>query len=181
VPEALPPAPAVRLPHRLFDSLPRRGEQGLRQASINSTTNSSFVPYHKSRAIPSGVRRVHEGEPRARQEAVVSSQRREPHEPPGLRRTGWDEIAGAMDRAASPPRDGSFLGYETVAKRVTSELAYVVEVEHLEAKVHGGQEITPYALRVTMILEPEDGAWKVVHRHADQVTSPQPAESAVQR
>ena len=86
-----------------------------------------------------------------------------------------------MDHAASTRRDGRFLGFETVAKRVTDELAYVVEVEHLEAKVHGGQEITPYALRVTMIFGPEEGAWRVAHRHADQVTSPQPAVSTVQR
>ena len=55
-----------------------------------------------------------------------------------------------------------------------------MEVEHLEAKVHGGREIIPYALRVTMIFGPEEGTWKVVHRHADQITIPQPEESAVQ-
>ena len=86
-----------------------------------------------------------------------------------------------MDRAASTRRDGRFLGFETVAKRVSDELAYVVEVEHLEAKVHGGQEITPYAVRVTMIFGPEEGVWKVLHRHADQITIPQPTESVVQR
>jgi ketosteroid isomerase-like protein len=73
------------------------------------------------------------------------------------------------------------VGYETVAKGVTDGLAYVVEVERLEAKVHGGREITPYALRVTMIYRPEGGVWKVVHRHADQITTPQPAESVAQR
>jgi ketosteroid isomerase-like protein len=91
--------------------------------------------------------------------------------PQGSVARGWTEIAAAIDRAASTRRDGKFLGYETVAKRVTDELAYVVEVEHLEAKVHGGQEITPYALRVTMIFRPEEGVWKVVHRHADQITT----------
>jgi ketosteroid isomerase-like protein len=101
--------------------------------------------------------------------------------PQGSVARGWTEIAAAMDRAASTRRDGKFLGCETVAKRVTDELAYVVEVEHLEAKVHGGQEITPYALRVTMIFGPEEGTWRVAHRHADQITPPQPAESAVQR
>jgi ketosteroid isomerase-like protein len=58
--------------------------------------------------------------------------------PQGSVSRGWTEIAEAMDHAASTRRDGTFLGYETVAKRVTGELAYVVEVEHLEAKVHGG-------------------------------------------
>jgi ketosteroid isomerase-like protein len=90
---------------------------------------------------------------------------------------GWDEVAEAMKRAASTRRDGRFVGSETVAKYVISDLAYVVEVEQLEAKVHGDEDITPYALRVTMIFRPEEGVWKVVHRHADQITTAQPAES----
>jgi ketosteroid isomerase-like protein len=101
--------------------------------------------------------------------------------PQGSVARGWSEVAEAMDRAASTRRGGRFLGFETVAKRVTDELAYVVEVEYLEAKVHGGREITPYALRVTMVFRPEEGAWKVVHRHAAQITTPQPAESVAQR
>jgi ketosteroid isomerase-like protein len=101
--------------------------------------------------------------------------------PQGSVARGWDEVAEAIDRAASTRRDGSFVGFETVTKRVSDELAYVVEVEHLEAKIHGGQEITPYALRVTMIFGPEGGAWRVVHRHADQIiTPPQPDVSAFQ-
>jgi ketosteroid isomerase-like protein len=101
--------------------------------------------------------------------------------PQGSVARGWIEIAEAMDRAASTRRDGKFLGFETVAKRVSDELAYVVEVDHLEAKVHGGRELTPYALRVTMIFGPEEGVWKVVHRHADQITTPpEPDEWAVQ-
>src|SRR5215204_5828124 len=100
--------------------------------------------------------------------------------PQGSAARGWDEVAEAMEHAASTRRDGKFVGYETVAKVVTADLAYVVEVEYLEAKVHGGQEITPYALRVTMIFRPEEGVWKVVHRHADQITVPQPAESVIQ-
>jgi ketosteroid isomerase-like protein len=100
--------------------------------------------------------------------------------PQGSAVRGWDEVAEAMERAASTRRDGKFVGFETVAKRVTAELAYVVEVERLEAKVHGGQDVSPYALRVTMIFRPEDGVWKVVHRHADQITATQPAESVIQ-
>jgi len=101
--------------------------------------------------------------------------------PQGSVARGWTEIAEAMDRAASTRRDGRFVGFETVAKRVTGELAYVVEIEHLEAKVHGEREITSYSLRVTMIFGPQEDVWKVVHRHADQITTlPQPDESAVQ-
>jgi hypothetical protein len=52
--------------------------------------------------------------------------------PQGSVARGWTEIADAMDRAASTRRSGRFLGFETVAKRVTDELTYVVEVEHLQ-------------------------------------------------
>jgi ketosteroid isomerase-like protein len=55
-----------------------------------------------------------------------------------------------------------------------------VQLEHLEAKVGGREEITPYSLRSTMIFRPEDGEWKVVHRHADPITTAQPAESVIQ-
>jgi len=41
-------------------------------------------------------------------------------------------------------------------------------------------ELTPFALRVTMVFRPEEGEWKVVHRHADPITTSQPAESVIQ-
>jgi ketosteroid isomerase-like protein len=93
---------------------------------------------------------------------------------------GWDEVARTMERAASQFRDGETPSYEILAKHVTSELAYVVEIERGEGKVGGREDITPYALRATMIFRPEGGEWKVVHRHADPITAPQPAESVIQ-
>jgi ketosteroid isomerase-like protein len=101
--------------------------------------------------------------------------------PQGSAARGWEQVAEAMERAAASRRDGKFVGFETLAKYVTPELAYVVEVEHLEAKVQGRGNITPYALRVTMIFRPEEGTWKVVHRHADQITTAHPAESVPQK
>ena len=93
---------------------------------------------------------------------------------------GWEEVAAAADRAASPFRDGDATSFETIAKYVTSELAYIVEIERGEAKVGASEEMTPWALRATMIFRPEDGEWKVVHRHADPITTAQPAESVIQ-
>lgn len=93
---------------------------------------------------------------------------------------GWEQVTQVMDHAASLRRDGEATSFEIVAKHVTPELAYVVQLEWLEAKVGGREDITPYALRATMIFRPEDGTWKVVHRHADPITTPQPVESVIQ-
>ena len=94
---------------------------------------------------------------------------------------GWDEVAAAAGRAASRFRDGEIVGFETIAKHVADELAYIVRVERARAKVGGSEDITPITLRVTMIFRPEEGEWKIVHRHADPITTPQPAESLIQQ
>ena len=94
---------------------------------------------------------------------------------------GWEQVAEVSERAASQFSDGEMVGYEIISKYVTPELAYVVQVERLKAKVGGRDDITPYSLRATMIFRPEDGEWKIVHRHADPITTAQPAESVLQR
>jgi ketosteroid isomerase-like protein len=94
---------------------------------------------------------------------------------------GWEQVAATTERAASQFRDGEFVSAEIIEKNVTPELAYVVEIERLKAKVSGREDIAPTALRATMIFRPEDGEWKVVHRHADPITTPQPAESVIQQ
>ena len=94
---------------------------------------------------------------------------------------GWDEVAATMERAASNFRDGEMVAFENVAKYVTPELAYIVWIERAKAKVGGREDIAPSTLRVTMIFRPEDGEWKVVHRHADPITTPQPAESVIEQ
>jgi ketosteroid isomerase-like protein len=86
-----------------------------------------------------------------------------------------------MDRAASNYRDGSATGFDNVATVVTSDLAYVVEVEHFRTKVAGRGDAVPIDLRVTSVFRPEEDGWKVVHRHADPITTPQPVESVIQK
>ena len=53
-------------------------------------------------------------------------------------------------------------------------------IERLKAKVGGAEDITPIAQRATMVFRPEDSEWKVEHRHADPITTAQPAESVIQ-
>jgi ketosteroid isomerase-like protein len=91
---------------------------------------------------------------------------------------GFDEVAKTIEHAASLRRDGEFLGSEIVAKYVSAELAYVVQLER--AKVGAREDIAPIATRSTMIFRPEAGTWKMVHRHADPITTAQPTESVIQ-
>jgi ketosteroid isomerase-like protein len=70
--------------------------------------------------------------------------------------------------------------FERVVTYITPELASIVEVERFRAKAAGSQEIVPVTLRTTTIFRPEDGTWKVVHRHADPINSPQLREAPSQ-
>ena len=94
---------------------------------------------------------------------------------------GWEQVAATTERAAAQLRDGEMVAVEHVAKYVTPELAYIVRIERAKAKVGGREDVAPIALRVTMIFRPEDGGWKIVHRHADPITTAQPAESIIQK
>ena len=92
---------------------------------------------------------------------------------------GWDGVVDAMERAAQNYRDGEAAGFDNISTVVTGELAYLVEVERLKAKVGGRAEASDLALRVTTILRLEQGGWKIVHRHADPITTPRPPESVL--
>ena len=94
---------------------------------------------------------------------------------------GWEQVDQALKRAASGLRDGQIVDFETMAEYVTPELAYIVWIERTQAKVGGGEDLSPIALRVTTIFRPEEGTWKIVHRHADPITTSQPAESVIQQ
>ena len=101
---------------------------------------------------------------------------------PPVRR--WDSVAETLERTAARLRDGEFLGSEIIAKYVTPELAYVVRLARERAKVGRSEVVSPINLRNTMILRPEDGAWKIVHLHGDPIIlrpSPGSAQCATAR
>lgn len=90
---------------------------------------------------------------------------------------GWAQATAAMRRAATYFRGGRAIDFERVSECTTPGLAYVVEVERYEARIDGSEAMTPVTLRVTTILRPEDGTWRIVHRHADPITASRPAAS----
>ena len=93
---------------------------------------------------------------------------------------GWPEVEAKMESAATNYKDGRATGFETVARYESADLACIAEIERFEAKVGGSDELTSVALRVTSIFRPEDGAWKLVHRHADPITTSRSAQSVIQ-
>ena len=100
-----------------------------------------------------------------------------PFGPPAV---GWRAAAETMDRAAANYRGGRATGFERLAQYATPGLAYIVEIERFEARLGGAVEMAAFTLRVTTILRPEGASWKIVHRHADPITTARPAESVVQ-
>ena len=94
---------------------------------------------------------------------------------------GRRKVDETLDRAASNYRDGESTGIELVAKYVSNDLACIVEVERGRSKVGGAKEFASVAVRVTSVFRFERGAWKLVHRHADPITAPRPAESVINR
>lgn len=92
---------------------------------------------------------------------------------------GWSDVSATLDRAAANYQDGEVVGFENVSTVLSSGLAYIVEIESYRARVGGAAEMTPVAVRVTTVFRREDGAWKVVHRHADPITARRPPESVV--
>jgi ketosteroid isomerase-like protein len=93
---------------------------------------------------------------------------------------GWSQVSVTLDRAARHYQDGEVVEFSNLSTVITPDLAYTVEIERLRARVGGGQEMSPVAVRVTTIFRREDGLWKVIHRHADPITTPRPPESVIQ-
>jgi ketosteroid isomerase-like protein len=94
---------------------------------------------------------------------------------------GIDDVMVAATAAASRYRDGEIVAFERVATYVGEDLACIAEVERFRARVGGSDSIADVALRVTSTFRCEQGVWKLVHRHADPITTAQPAESVIRR
>lgn len=87
---------------------------------------------------------------------------------------GWKHVSEALNFASSRFRDGEVTSFDTVAEYVTPDLATFLEIERWKAKVSGREDVASFDLRVTSTFRREDGTWKLVHRHADPITTPHP-------
>lgn len=92
---------------------------------------------------------------------------------------GWTEVSNALRRAVSQLRDGEDLTFERISGSAGDGLAYTLEIERCRVKVGGAPEAAPSSLRVTTIFRQEEAGWKILHRHADPITTPRPVESLI--
>ena len=98
--------------------------------------------------------------------------------PPAL---GWEQVEKAMDDAASQIREGEPVRIERLSGYETPDLAYSLVIQGTRAKMGGSIEMADISLRVTTIFRREEGEWKIVHRHADPITTTRPPESVLQQ
>ena len=87
---------------------------------------------------------------------------------------GWAYVSEALDAASSKFRDGEVTSFDPVAAYETPELVTILELERWRARVGGRGDISSFDLRVTSTFRREDDTWKIVHRHADPITAPNP-------
>ena len=88
---------------------------------------------------------------------------------------GWGAVGARYDWASSQYKDGgATMKVEYLSVVVSGALAFTVGIERQEGARVGDQENPARrALRATQIFRREDGAWKLLHRHADPLIEKQ--------
>lgn len=100
----------------------------------------------------------------------------------GAYEKGWQDVGARYDWASARFREsGAKVKVELLSSGVSGDLAYTVSIERNEVLVVGQDKPAPSALRVTHIFRKEDGAWKLIHRHADPVTSKTAPDTLLQK
>ena len=90
---------------------------------------------------------------------------------------GRAEVLKALNNAATKYKDGSVSAVDRVAVYGDKKIVVLVEIEHDRAKLGASPDFSEFAARVTSVYEKVGTRWKLVHRHADPITTSRPAES----
>ena len=79
---------------------------------------------------------------------------------------GWPQVSARLDWAAKGINASDRVS-ENVVTAVGNDVAYTVDLERMTR--HTGDQPQPRTLRCTQVYRREDGEWKVVLRHADEL------------
>ena len=86
----------------------------------------------------------------------------------GAYEKGWAEVGYRLGWASSQI-GATDRTVENVVTVVGTDLAYTVDLEHMERMLDG--EKVHRILRSTQIYRREEGEWRVTHRHADELVT----------
>ena len=90
---------------------------------------------------------------------------------------GRAAVLKALNNASTKYKDGSVVRVERIAVYGDRKLVVLVEIEHDRAKLGASTDFAEFAARVTSVYEKIGNRWRLVHRHADPITTPRAAES----
>ena len=91
---------------------------------------------------------------------------------------GRAAVAATLANAANKYQRGT-ARVERVALYGDANFICLVEIEHDRAQLTGSNEYSEFSVRVTSIYERIGGQWKLVHRHADPITTARSAQSVI--
>ncbi|HEU5163117.1 MAG TPA: nuclear transport factor 2 family protein [Thermoanaerobaculia bacterium] len=88
----------------------------------------------------------------------------------GFGEKGWEAVSARYDWASAQYKQApATVVVEYLGVVVSGDLAFTVSVERQTAAPAGEATPSHRVLRATQIFRREDGAWRLVHRHADPV------------
>ncbi len=119
---------------------------------------------HASRQFYAGLNRMANGDAGSLTDIWSHSPAATAMHPIGGCQVGWDAVRASFEGVAQLASDGKVELADQLI-RVAGDVAYEVGVERGTLKLAG----RPVAIehRVTNIYRREDGAWKMIHHHAD--------------
>jgi ketosteroid isomerase-like protein len=88
---------------------------------------------------------------------------------------GWERASEALDFASSRFADGDVEDFEIIAAYGADDLVTMLATERWRARVGDRPGVDDFELRVTTTIRREGDDWRIAHRHADPITTPDAA------
>jgi ketosteroid isomerase-like protein len=87
--------------------------------------------------------------------------------PRGGHEVGAEWVANIYGRDAEAFAEGGETTLEILHSDSAGDLAYWTGLQHATVRLAGHDEPVEMHLRITELFRHEDGAWRLIHRHAD--------------
>lgn len=81
---------------------------------------------------------------------------------------GWEAVSKRWDWAGQQFKGGT-VAHENVTTVVGNDIALVTDIESFEVALAPGAAPSRWTNRVTHVFRFEDGAWRLLHRHANRL------------